>query len=73
MNFSAPLLQEVSPVWSRAHQASQQLPKLEMTGWFPYVAVIGIASSKGKEVGAINCDPVLQSAGLHAEPSPAWH
>lgn len=68
MNLPAPLLQEVSPVCSRDHQASHQLPKLEMTGWFPYVAAIRTASSK-KEVGAITVIPCSSPQGCTLNPA----
>lgn len=66
---------------SRAHQASHQLPKLEMTGWFPSVAARGAASSEGKEVGAITviqssspqgCTPSPALLGTEKTPQSAW-
>lgn len=70
-NLPAPLLQ-VSPVWNRAHQASHTAKAGD--DWL--VPICGCDRScllQRKGGGSNHCDPVLQSAGLHAEPSPAWH
>lgn len=67
--LACPLLQEVCPLWSRAPQTSHQLPKLEMTGWLPYAAATGAASSKGKEVGAVTAIQCSSSQGCTLSPA----